>query len=128
MSHHSPDPSRYFRLKPLRVARVSEISESTAASDVAPEERVNFHIGNPLQDGRLSSAYLRILLDLSVRQEELADDAPESLLNRLGWDAADRPVLDFRGSGHQAGDFLREGACRHLQPIFNFINLYRHYL
>ena len=43
-----------FRLKPTRAAKVSEISEATAASAVAPEERVNFHIGNPVQDPRLS--------------------------------------------------------------------------
>ncbi len=95
MDRHLPDLNRYFRLKPLRVARVSEISESTAASAVAPEERVNFHIGNPLQDGRLSSAYLRILLDLDVRREDLTDDAPESLLGSLGWATADKPLLDF---------------------------------
>ncbi len=95
MDHQSADPSRYFRLKPLRVARVSEISESTAASGVAPEERVNFHIGNPLQDGRLSSAYLRILLGLDVQQERLRDEAPEALLGSLGWTTADKPLLDF---------------------------------
>ncbi len=95
MDHHSPDPLRYFRLKPLRSARVSEISESTAASGVAPEERVNFHIGNPLQDARLSSAYLRIILGAGVQNEELSDEAPELLLRRLGWTEADRPALDL---------------------------------
>jgi hypothetical protein len=38
----------HFRLKPIRSARVSEISETTAAAPVAAEDRVNFHIGNPL--------------------------------------------------------------------------------
>jgi len=56
----SPDPLALFRLKQSRVARVSEISETTAAAPVPPEERVNFHIGNPLQDPKLSSAFLRI--------------------------------------------------------------------
>ena len=43
----APDPLALFRLKQIRVARVSEISEATAAAPVPDEERVNFHIGNP---------------------------------------------------------------------------------
>ena len=66
-----PDPLTFFRLKPIRAARVSEISETTAAAPVPTEERVNFHIGNPLQDARLSSAFLRIALGIDVHQEEL---------------------------------------------------------
>ena len=51
------DPLAFFRLKSIRAARVSEISETTAAAPVPNEERVNFHIGNPLQDPRLSSVF-----------------------------------------------------------------------
>ncbi|MBP1654187.1 MAG: hypothetical protein H6Q28_743, partial [Bacteroidetes bacterium] len=51
-----------FRLRPVRAARVSEISETTAASPVPPEERVNFHIGNPVQDERLFSLFLQMAL------------------------------------------------------------------
>ena len=43
------DPLEYFRLRPIKAAKVSEISEATSASPVPPEERVNFHIGNPVQ-------------------------------------------------------------------------------
>jgi hypothetical protein len=42
-----------FALRPVKAAVVSEISEATASSPVPPEERVNFHIGNPVQDPRL---------------------------------------------------------------------------
>ena len=44
----------YFELRPTRAAKVSEISEATASSAIAPEDRVNFHIGNPVQEPRLS--------------------------------------------------------------------------
>ena len=44
------DPLDSFRLKPIRVARVSEVSETTTAAPVPKEERIDFHIGNPLQD------------------------------------------------------------------------------
>ncbi len=67
-----PDPLIYFRLKPVRAARVSEISEATATAPVAPEERVNFHIGNPLQDSRLSWLFLRIALGVDFRRQELS--------------------------------------------------------
>lgn len=92
---HLPDPMALFRLKPIRAARVSEVSETTAAAPVPAEERINFHIGNPLQDARMSSAFLRTALGLDIRQEELSDAEPEAILEHLGWEAADRPRLDF---------------------------------
>ena len=90
-----PDPLTFFRLKPIRAARVSEISETTSAAPVPPEQRVNFHIGNPLQDERLSSAFLRIALGLDVHQESLRDAEPDAILDQLGWGASDKPKLDF---------------------------------
>lgn len=89
------DPSALFRLKPLRAARVSEVSETTASSPVPPEERINFHIGNPLQDPRLSSAFLRTALGLDIRDEALRDTDADGLMAHLAWDADDRPKLDF---------------------------------
>ncbi len=90
-----PDPLTFFRLKPIQVARVSEISETTAAAPVPPEARVNFHIGNPLQDERLSSAFLRIALGIDVREEHLRDSDPDAILTHLGWEAADKPKLEL---------------------------------
>ena len=92
---HASDPTALFRLKPIRAARVSEVSETTAASPVPAEERINFHIGNPLQDPRLSSAFLRMALGLDIRREELHDADPDAILDYLGWDAADKPKLEF---------------------------------
>lgn len=89
------DPQASFRLKPIRVARVSEISESTAAAAIPDEERVNFHIGNPVQDESLSSAYLRMVLGIDVHREDLSDTAPDAILEYLGWEAVDKPKLDF---------------------------------
>ncbi len=82
-----PDPLAFFRLKPIRAARVSEISETTAAAPVPTEERINFHIGNPLQDPRLSSAFLRIALGIDVHQESLRDADPDAILEDLGWES-----------------------------------------
>ncbi|RPJ02206.1 MAG: hypothetical protein EHM39_02255, partial [Chloroflexi bacterium] len=92
---HLPDPMALFRLRPVRAARVSEVSETTAAAPVPPEDRINFHIGNPLQDPRLSSAFLRTALGIDIGQEELNDANPEALLEFLGWEAADKPKLEF---------------------------------
>ena len=89
------DPLSAFRLKPLRAARVSEISEATASSAVAPEERVNFHIGNPVQDERLASAYLRMVLGLDIRREDLSTDKKEEILKAVGWEEKDAPKLEF---------------------------------
>jgi aspartate/methionine/tyrosine aminotransferase len=89
------DSPPFFHLKPIQVARVSEISETTAAAPVSAEERINFHIGNPLQDTRLSSTFLRIALGIDVHQEVLHDADPAAILDHLGWQASDLPGLDF---------------------------------
>ena len=85
----------FFRLKPVRAARVSEISETTSAAPIPPGQRINFHIGNPLQDERLSSAFLRIALGLDVHREDLRDTQPEAILEALGWGKSDRPKLEM---------------------------------
>jgi hypothetical protein len=92
---HPSDPLALFRLKPVRAARVSEVSETTAAAPVSAEERINFHIGNPLQDPKLSSAFLRTALGLDIRQEALSDADPELILEHLGWEPTDKAKLDF---------------------------------
>ena len=60
------DPLELFKLKAIKAAKVSEVSEATASSNVPKEERVNFHIGNPVQDTSLSSAYLRLALNINI--------------------------------------------------------------
>ena len=75
-----------FRLRPLKGARVSEISEAAAASDAAPEDRVNFHIGNPVQDPRLAHAYVRIALGLG-----LPESGERASLETLTADAGGTP-------------------------------------
>jgi aspartate/methionine/tyrosine aminotransferase len=89
------DPLTYFHLKPIHAARVSEISETTTAAAVPAEERVNFHIGNPLQDERLSSAFLRNALGIEHRQTNLRDDDPDAIMEALGWEKADKPKLEL---------------------------------
>ena len=75
MSHTSDD---LFELHSLQAAKVSEISESTASSAVEPADRVNFHIGNPVQDPRLFSAYRRL-----VFQEETSTSDTEPIRSFL---------------------------------------------
>ena len=84
-----------FRLRPTRAAKVSEISEATAASSIAPEERVNFHIGNPVQEKRLSSALLRAVLGLDIRNESITEDHIDALLDGLDWSQSEKPVLEL---------------------------------
>ncbi len=89
------DPLDSFRLKPIRSARVSEISETTAAVDIPSQERINFHIGNPVQDKNLSSAYLRIALGIEIHREDLNESNIDAILDHFGWDPADRSELEF---------------------------------
>ncbi|MDP3000899.1 MAG: pyridoxal phosphate-dependent aminotransferase [Bryobacterales bacterium] len=84
-----------FSLRPVKAAVVSEISEATASSPVPAEERVNFHIGNPVQDPRLVELYSRIALGLGPRDVIAAGDLAAGLSAELGWDAEQRAKLEF---------------------------------
>jgi aspartate/methionine/tyrosine aminotransferase len=111
------DPLEYFRLKPTRAATVSEISETTASSATSPEERVNFHIGNPVQDRRLTSAYVRMMTGLDIRAEHLQDNRKEDLIKALGWDNADLPKLQFLiGLVQKSGPYMPRGGFSRSAP------------
>ena len=92
MNSGADDLLTYFRLKPTRAARVSEISEATAASSTAPEDRVNFHIGNPVQEKRLSATYLRAILGLDLHDASITGEDADSILSALEWSDAERLI------------------------------------
>ncbi len=79
MSNRDRQHQRIFALKSLRAAKVSEISEATAGAAVPPEQRVNFHIGNPVQDHRLTRLYQQLIFGLSVHAEEQPSDPLDML-------------------------------------------------
>jgi aspartate/methionine/tyrosine aminotransferase len=93
--NYNTDPLEYFRLKPIKAARVSEISEMTASSGIPPEAKVNFHIGNPVQDPELSSAYLRMALGLDIKRVDLEEGDIAKLIEELGWDQTDILIPEF---------------------------------
>lgn len=106
-----------FRLRPAKGAVVSEISEATAAAPVPPAERVNFHIGNPVEDPRLIELYARIALGLEARPGPAGDDMAGALLNELGWPQEDRPVLEFLLSAiRRSGPYLPRGGFLKSKP------------
>ena len=55
-----------FPLRPIKSATVSVISEATASAAVPNNEKINFHIGNPLQDDRLVDRYFEICTGYST--------------------------------------------------------------
>jgi len=79
-----------FALRRLQLAKVSEISETTAAASVSPEERLNFHIGNPVQDARLQSLFARLILGLDISKSPLS---VETALQELQPDDEERPLF-----------------------------------
>jgi aspartate/methionine/tyrosine aminotransferase len=116
-SPHHIDPLWPFRLKPIKAARVSEISEATAASETPPEERVNFHIGNPVQDERLRSAYLRMVLGIDIGRDDLGEDATDQLLAELAWEPEDRSTIEFlRALITKSGPYTPRGGFTRNNP------------
>lgn len=86
-------PKNYFEIKSIKAATVSEISEATASSSVPVEERVNFHIGNPVQEDQLSFAYLRAVLGLDINNHEL--NSLENIFNELDATDWDKTKIEF---------------------------------
>jgi hypothetical protein len=72
-----------FKFKPLKVAKVSEISEATLLSDLAPSERINFHIGNPVQDVRLSELYFNLVTNFESCSDNNQNSGFEDILSNL---------------------------------------------
>lgn len=87
--------STKFQLRPLKPAKVSEISEATASSPIAPAERVNFHIGNPVEDDRLISFYQNLVVDSPKPSSELHSFDLQSLLEDGVWDANQTDRLEL---------------------------------
>jgi aspartate/methionine/tyrosine aminotransferase len=65
------------KLRPLRPAKVSEISETTASAGISADEQIHFHIGNPVADLRLSNLYYDMLFGIKREsnhpREEIED-------------------------------------------------------
>jgi aspartate/methionine/tyrosine aminotransferase len=117
MNSHARDPLSLFGLKPLKAARVSEISEATASSAAAPEDRVNFHIGNPVQDKRLTSLYLRVVLGIDILREDLNDDQTSQILELLEWELSDEPKLSFlKNLIHKSAPYTPRGGFARNNP------------
>ncbi|HGY56936.1 MAG TPA: pyridoxal phosphate-dependent aminotransferase [Caldithrix abyssi] len=104
-NNNNINPLEYFRLRPIKAAKVSEISEATASSPLSPAERVNFHIGHPLQEEELSAFYFRLTVSAAEEEEHseagradflrrcIAQCAP--YMPRGGYAAADgHPLLE----------------------------------
>ena len=89
------DRANLFRLKPIKAALVSEISETTASAPVPEKDRVNFHIGNPLFDERLATAYLHTALGLKGQSDEHLTQNPDKLLDLAGWEPSEKLKLNF---------------------------------
>ncbi|PKL84324.1 MAG: hypothetical protein CVV24_00505 [Ignavibacteriae bacterium HGW-Ignavibacteriae-3] len=124
MKQHT-DPLEYFKLRPIKAARVSEVSEATASSSVAAEERVNFHIGNPVQDDVLSSAFLRIVLGLAIDDQNLSVNNPELIRTELGWDEKESVKLQlFLDLIKKSAPYMPRGGFNKKNPGFlvNYFN------
>ena len=112
------NPLEYFRLKPIKAAKVSEISEATASSPLTPEERINFHIGHPVQDERLSALYFRMVVSDKENGED-ADPARSEFLRRCIQKCA--PYMPRGGYGSKEGhpllDHLQNWLTAQSEPL-----------
>ena len=78
--------SDYFHLRPVKSAKVSEISEATSASSLPLNDRVNFHIGHPVQDKRLSRLYFRLVSGLNNPPDRTENEEEIARLEDAGWE------------------------------------------
>jgi len=106
---NNKDTSEYFQLRALKTAKVSEISETTASSPIPPRERVNFHIGNPVQDARLNSLYYELVSGLRDDQE-LEE-------NLSGWTSDDEDILNLlRSAIEKSVPYMPRGGYLRSEP------------
>ncbi len=119
------DPLEYFKLRPIKAAKVSEVSEATASSPVPVEEKVNFHIGNPVQDKRLSSAYLRMILGIDFKNTELNEDNLDAIIEHLELEASEKTKIEFylnlikKSAPYMPRGGFKKGEPSYLVKFFN---------
>ena len=87
--------SDFFSFHALQPAKVSEISEATASSPVSSEERVNFHIGNPVQDVRLIQLYFSLATKLNLSLEQIKSEEFITNIDEAGWDVQNKTWLEI---------------------------------
>lgn len=75
-------PEEYFTLRQMKAAKVSEISETTAASSTPASERVNFHIGNPIIDESLAFLYFKTIIETDDLTPSTTEEALRENLKR----------------------------------------------
>ena len=95
MTNTHTELQEQFRLRPLKAAKVSEISETTAASPVPPEERVNFHIGHPVRDPDLIAHYQKLALGLPGDPGRISGSELSKLIPDTPWEEDDLPQLQL---------------------------------
>ncbi len=119
------DPLEYFKLKPVKAARVSEISEVTESSGISSADRVNFHIGNPVQDIELSSAYLRMVMGIDIKKNNLDENDLDALIEEAGWDISEKEKAEFlRTLIKKSAPYMPRGGFNKKNPGFliNYFN------
>jgi len=103
------DIQKVFQLRALKSAKVSEISEATSASPVPAAERVNFHIGNPVQDPRLVKMYYQMATGVMSEDEIGIEEA--------GWETTQRNQLELiRDSIQKSVPYLPRGGYLRSNP------------
>lgn len=106
-----------FKLHPVIAAKVSEISEATASSPLPKEERVNFHIGNPVEDERLIGLYLRNILSLKTNSSANEKLSIEQLLLELNWEKKEKNKLQFiYDTVKSVGPYMPRGGFNRSEP------------
>jgi len=93
MDNHRLQLSERYRLRSLKAAKVSEISETTAASAVPAEERVNFHIGHPVQEPELITHYQELVTGLPVTHPEPTQDQLQKLIAESPWEESETSAV-----------------------------------
>lgn len=105
-----------LRLRPPRAAKVSEISEAVAASSIPSSDRVNFHIGNPIQDPILTGLALRTMLGLHSDGHDLCKDIA-ALAEALGIDPSfHAPLTFFQNTLRRSAAYMPRGGFAANQP------------
>ncbi|MCF7881997.1 MAG: pyridoxal phosphate-dependent aminotransferase, partial [Candidatus Marinimicrobia bacterium] len=89
----TPGSLEYFRLRPLKAVKVSDISETTANAPVPAEKKVNFHIGHPVYDSRLLDIYASLVSGLPKNVRHQNGDALRGSLENTLWEETDESTL-----------------------------------
>ncbi len=108
-----------FKLKPQKLAKIAEISEATALSQIPQKDKVNFHIGNPIQENPLEELFFKLISDFNFDYKTL--ESPDFIDQYHDFEIEKTDLIKLKflfETVKKSSPYMPQGGFTHANPNF----------